>query len=112
MPSQPAPPRSWTLWSLAVVAIPALVVFLSMWDIQLGGGCIKLYDSNDVKGDASTFRIIPVLFAIVLGSLIFLRAAPTNASRRHLIVRVIVYATVMLMFYGGIRNYLWYTNLC
>ena len=110
--SQPTPPRSWTFWSLAVAAVPTLIVFLSTRDIQLAGGCIKFYDSHDARGDPSTFRIIPVLFAIVLGSLIFLRAAPTNASRRHLIVRVIVYATVMLMFYSGIRNYLWYNNLC
>jgi hypothetical protein len=111
-PSIPTPPRSWILWSLAVIAVPALVVFLSTRDIQLAGGCIKLYDLHDVKGDPSTFRIIPLLFAIILGLLIFLRAAPTNASRRHLIVRVTVYATVMFMFYGGIRNYLWYTSRC
>jgi hypothetical protein len=111
-PSRPAPPRSWAFWSLAVIAVPILVVFLSTWDIHLGGGCLKLYDSHDVRGDPSTFRIVPVLFAIALGSLIFLRAAPANASRRHLIVRAIVYATVMLMFYGGIRNYLWYTSRC
>jgi len=110
--SQPAPPRSWTFWSFAVVAIPTLIVFLSTRDIQLAGGCIKFYDSQDARGDPSTFRLIPVLLVIVLGSLIFLRAAPTNASRRHLIVRVIVYATILLMFYGGIRNYLWYNNLC
>jgi hypothetical protein len=110
--SQPAPPRSWIFWSLAVVAIPTLIVFLSTRDIQLAGGCIKFYDSQDARGDPSTFRLIPVLLVIVLGSLIFLRAAPTNASRRHLIARVIVYATILLMFYGGIRNYLWYNNLC
>jgi hypothetical protein len=110
--SQPAPPRSWIFWSLAVVAAPTLIVFLSTWDIQLAGGCIKLYDPHDAAAHPSTFRVIPVLFAIVLGSLIFLRAAPTNASRRHLIGRVLVYATIMLMFYGGIRNYLWYNNHC
>jgi hypothetical protein len=112
VPSRPLPPRSWPLWSLAVIAVPALVVFLSTWDIQLVGGCITLNASNDFRGDPSTFRVVPVLFAIVLGSLIFLHAAPTNASRRHLIVRVIIYATVMLMFYGGLRNYLWYNNHC
>lgn len=110
--SQPAPPRSWTSWSLAVVAVPTLIVFLSTWDLQRAGGCIKFYESHDASGDPSTFRIIPVLFAIILGSLVFLRAAPTNASRRYLVVRGIVYATVVLMFYGGIRNYLWYNNLC
>jgi hypothetical protein len=110
--SQPSPPRSWTFWSLAVVAVPTLIVFLSTWDIELAGGCIKFYDSHDARGDPSTFRIIPVVFALVLGLLMFLRAAPTKASRRHLIVRLIVYATVMLMFYGGIRNYLRYNNLC
>lgn len=72
-------------------------------------GTGNLYDA---RGDLSALRPIPVLSVIVLGLLIFLRAAPTNASRRHLIVRLIVYATIMLMFYGGIRNYLWYDNLC
>jgi hypothetical protein len=110
--SVPTPPRSWTLWSLAVIAVPTLVVFLSTWDLQLAGGCIKLRDLYDVRGDPSTFRITPVLFSIFLGLLIFLRAAPMNASRRHLIVRAIVYAVVMLMFYSGIRNYLWYTSRC
>ena len=110
--SLPNPPRSWTLWSLAVIAVPTLVVFLSTGDLQLAGGCIRLRDLHDVRGDPSTFRIIPVLFSIFLGLLIFLRAAPMNASRRHLIVRAIVYATVILMFYSGIRNYLWYTSRC
>jgi hypothetical protein len=111
-PSLPTPPRSWILWSFGVIAVPTFVVFLSTRDIQLAGGCIKLLDVYDVRGDPSTFRIIPVLFSMALGSLIFLRAAPLHASRRHLIVRAIVYGTVILLFYGGIRNYLWYTSRC
>jgi hypothetical protein len=55
--SLPTPPRSWTLWSLAVIAIPTLVVFLSTWDLRLAGGCIILRDLYDVRGDPSTFRI-------------------------------------------------------
>jgi hypothetical protein len=110
--SLPAPPRSWTLWSLAVIAVPTLLVFLSTWDLKLAGGCIKLGDLSDIRGDQSICRIIPVLISIVLGLLIFIQAAPMNASRRHLIVRATVYATVTLMFYGGIRNYLWCTSRC
>lgn len=108
----PMPPRSWILWSLAVIGLPTLVVFLSTWDLQLAGGCINLRDLHDIRGGRSIFRIIPVLISVVLGLLIFIRAAPMNASRRHLVVRAIVYATIMLMFYGGIRNYLWYNNRC
>jgi hypothetical protein len=105
--SPPTPPRSWILWIIAVIAVPTLIVFLSIRDMRLSGGCIK-WD----PGSTSTFRIIPTLIAIILGSLLFLRAAPANASRRHLIVRVAIYVTINLLFYSGIKNYLWYTNHC
>jgi hypothetical protein len=111
-PSLPTPPRSWGLWCLAVIAFPTLTVFLSTWDLQLAGGCIKISESNDWRGDPSTFRIIPVLISSVLGLLIFLRAAPIKASRRQLIARAIVYAVFMVMFYSGIRTHLWYTSRC
>lgn len=110
--SLPTPPRSWSLWCLAVITVPALVVFLTIWDLQLAGGCIKLSEANSWRGDPKTFRMIPVLISSCLGLLMFLRAGPVSASRRQLIVRAVVYAAVMLMFYGGIRNYLWYTSRC
>jgi len=107
------PPRSWLMWCLAVFGIPAIIIVLLNLDIRLLGGCIPI--SASVSGEqerAVDLWRIPPLAGVTVGLLIFLFAAPKDASKTNRMIRALVYAAGMLWFYASVSSYLGLTSLC
>jgi len=105
---RPTPPRSWLFWCLGVIATPALLVVLLNLDIRLKGGCIPI----DAQGHSWLLWTILPLVCVVLGLLVFLRAAPADVTRLNRTVRGLAYAAGMLLFYVDISSYLGLNSLC
>jgi hypothetical protein len=106
--ARPTPPRSWLLWCLGVIAVPALLVVPLNLDIRRKGGCIPI----DAQGHSWLLWTILPLVGVALGLLVFLRAAPANATRLNRTVRALAYSAGMLLFYVDISSYLGLNSLC
>jgi hypothetical protein len=97
-------PRSWFFWCLAVVAAPSVLVELANFEVELNGGCVSA---------SLSFRSVPALACVGVGTLLFLRAAPASANWRQRIVRAVVYALAALSLLWNVQGYLMVlTNLC
>ena len=111
--SGPQLPRSWTLWSLAVIGTPATIVALLCLDLEIKGTCIPmLAPANGPYGLFDPLWTILPLACAAVGLLAFLRAAPVEASRRNRVVRAILYAAAMFLFYSEVAGYIRYERFC
>lgn len=110
---RPMPPRSWTLWCFAVVAVPALMALLLEFAKDQHGGCIPFPTSNHSGywKDAGVWHI-PAIACVLVGLLAFMRATPVDASKINRIVRALIYSAGMLLFHGEIFAYVQYADMC
>ena len=106
----PTPPDSWMLWFIAVVGIPVLMVYLLSWQLEIVGGCFPL----EWGPNAGIFEWsgLPSILAILLGSLIYLRAFLRRRNRWRLVIRATIYAVMLLLFRSAIGGYVWYYSRC
>jgi hypothetical protein len=110
VPPIPTPPDSWLLWTLAVLGTPMLMVYLLLGQLQAEGGCFPLEWG---PGSGIFVRTgLPSILAILLGSLIYLRALLRGRSRWRLAIRVFIYAVMLLLFRSAIGGYVWYYSRC
>jgi hypothetical protein len=110
---QPEPPRSWPLWVLSTMVVPALLLLALNLAIARAGGCI----SYPLWGNTPQ-RSIWVVWGIVsygclgMGLIAFIRAAPVEARKIAVLIRALIYATGGLFFLSEIASWAQYTNMC
>jgi hypothetical protein len=112
-PLPPILPKSWLLWSVSIVAIPLLMVLLLNLAKDQHGGCIPFPTSGHggYWKDEGIWHI-PAIACALVGLVVFMRAAPADASKINRIVRALIYSTGMLLFHGEVFSYVQYANMC